>query len=133
MSASQTLTSTLILVKIFGQRQPGITAGLFGQNNPRRLIPSDVVDIEQVVRVPNGAVALLTPPDPTESKGICGPTVHSWAESVSMQAEIMLQASAQTGTARTGAFTRDRARPSAHRGGTTSGDRARITRRADAT
>ncbi|UGY90637.1 phosphoserine phosphatase SerB [Streptomyces gobiensis] len=99
MSASQTPlpptgvpgedTPTL-LVKIFGKDRPGITAGLFDTLAAYSLI---VVDIEQVVT--RGRItlcALVTAPTGQGSgttEGALRATVHSWAESMKLQAEII--------------------------------------------
>ena len=99
MSASQTTppsaepttadTPTL-LVKIFGKDRPGITAGLFDTLAAYAL---DVVDIEQVVT--RGRItlcALVTAPTGAAdgaTEGELRATVHSWAESLKLQAEII--------------------------------------------
>src|SRR5690606_30051555 len=86
MSASQTSDVPTLLVKIFGKDRPGITAGLF---DTLAAYAVDVVDIEQVVT--RGRIvlcALVNAP----SKGLEGDlraTVHNWAESMKMQAEII--------------------------------------------
>ncbi|MBD0736543.1 phosphoserine phosphatase SerB [Streptomyces sp. CBMA29] len=75
-----------ILVKIFGKDRPGITAGLFDTLAAFRV---DVVDIEQVVT--RGRIvlcALVTAPSPG-LEGELRSTVHSWAESIGMEAEII--------------------------------------------
>jgi phosphoserine phosphatase len=77
-----------LLVKIYGKDRPGITAGLF---DTLAAYGVDVVDIEQVVT--RGRIvlcALVTAPAPgTASEGDLRATVHSWAESLRMQAEIV--------------------------------------------
>ncbi|WP_326696802.1 phosphoserine phosphatase SerB [Streptomyces sp. NBC_01754] len=86
-SPRDTGTPTL-LVKIFGKDRPGITAGLF---DTLAAFSVDVVDIEQVVT--RGRIvlcALVT--DPAAGGAIEGDlrsTVHSWAESLKLQAEII--------------------------------------------
>ncbi|WEH42535.1 phosphoserine phosphatase SerB [Streptomyces sp. NBC_01218] len=80
--------SPTLLVKIFGKDRPGITAGLF---DTLAAYAVDVVDIEQVVT--RGRIvlcALVTAPtaDGT-SEGDLRATVHSWAESLKLQAEII--------------------------------------------
>ncbi|MFF4605706.1 phosphoserine phosphatase SerB [Streptomyces sp. NPDC001339] len=100
MSASQTPPATAVpgddeptlLVKIFGKDRPGITAGLF---DTLAAYSVDVVDIEQVVT--RGRItlcALVTAPAPTHgsigaTEGDLRATVHSWAESMNLQAEII--------------------------------------------
>ncbi len=77
-----------LLVKIFGKDRPGLTAGLL-----RTLagFAVAVVDLEQVVT--RGRItlcALVTAPAPTAgTEGELRATVHSWAESVGLQAEII--------------------------------------------
>ncbi len=76
-----------LLVKIFGKDRPGITAGLFD-----RLAEYDVhvIDIEQLVT--RGRItlcALVTSPGRGAVEGELRATVHSWAESVHMEAEII--------------------------------------------
>jgi phosphoserine phosphatase len=77
-----------LLVKIFGKDRPGTTAGLFDTLAAYRV---DVVDIEQVVtRGRMMLCALVTLPAPgTGSEGDLRATVHSWAESLGMEAEII--------------------------------------------
>lgn len=95
MSASQTPppvpavtgedTPTL-LVKIFGRDRPGITAGLFETLAAYSL---DVIDIEQVVT--RGRItlcALVTTPD-GGVEGELRARLHTWAESMRLQAEII--------------------------------------------
>ncbi|WP_410539089.1 phosphoserine phosphatase SerB [Streptomyces sp. KL2] len=76
-----------LLVKIFGKDRPGITAGLFETLAAYSL---DVIDIEQVVT--RGRItlcALVTTPDGSGAEGGLRATVHSWAESMRLQAEII--------------------------------------------
>ncbi|MFF4666569.1 phosphoserine phosphatase SerB [Streptomyces sp. NPDC001282] len=77
-----------LLVKIFGKDRPGITAGLF---DTLAAYSVDVVDIEQVVT--RGRIvlcALITTPDAAgTTEGDLRATVHSWAESLKLQAEII--------------------------------------------
>ncbi|WP_031523954.1 phosphoserine phosphatase SerB [Streptomyces sp. NRRL F-5123] len=77
-----------LLVKIFGKDRPGTTAGLF---DTLAAYGVDVVDIEQVVtRGRMMLCALVTTPAPgTGSEGDLRATVHSWAESLGMEAEII--------------------------------------------
>ncbi|MCQ4083366.1 phosphoserine phosphatase SerB [Streptomyces sp. RB6PN25] len=77
-----------LLVKIFGKDKPGITAGLF---DTLAAYGVDVVDIEQVVtRGRMVLCALVTvPPGGSSAEGELRATVHSWAESIKMQAEII--------------------------------------------
>lgn len=100
MSASQTPPAAAgpgedvptLLVKIFGKDRPGITAGLF---DTLAAYSVDVVDIEQVVT--RGRITLcvlVTAPSPDRggsgaSEGDLRATVHSWAESLNLQAEII--------------------------------------------
>ncbi|WP_031086158.1 phosphoserine phosphatase SerB [Streptomyces sp. NRRL WC-3549] len=77
-----------LLVKIFGKDRPGITAGLF---DTLAAFSVDVVDIEQVVT--RGRIvlcALVTDPAAGgATEGGLRSTVHSWAESLKLQAEII--------------------------------------------
>ncbi|NSC20925.1 phosphoserine phosphatase SerB [Streptomyces albus subsp. chlorinus] len=77
-----------LLVKIFGKDRPGITAGLF---DTLAAFAVEVVDIEQLVT--RGRItlcALVTSPSTgTGSEGELRATVHSWAESMGMEAEII--------------------------------------------
>ncbi|MEU1352190.1 phosphoserine phosphatase SerB [Streptomyces sp. NPDC005775] len=77
-----------LLVKIFGKDRPGITAGLF---DTLAAYSVDVVDIEQVVT--RGRIvlcALVTAPTAGgTTEGDLRATVHSWAESLKLQAEII--------------------------------------------
>ncbi|MGW3164247.1 phosphoserine phosphatase SerB [Streptomyces sp. NPDC001142] len=77
-----------LLVKIFGKDRPGITAGLF---DTLAAYSVDVVDIEQVVT--RGRIvlcALITTPDAAgTTEGDLRATVHIWAESLKLQAEII--------------------------------------------
>ncbi|AGJ54162.1 phosphoserine phosphatase SerB [Streptomyces sp. NPDC053741] len=76
-----------LLVKIFGKDRPGITAGLF---DTLAAYAVDVVDIEQVVT--RGRIvlcALVSSPEPGTTEGDLRATVHSWAESLKLQAEII--------------------------------------------
>ncbi|MGW8552925.1 phosphoserine phosphatase SerB [Streptomyces tubercidicus] len=100
MSASQTPPAPAVpgddeptlLVKIFGKDRPGITAGLF---DTLAAYSVDVVDIEQVVT--RGRItlcALVTAPSPSQgstgsTEGDLRATVHGWAESLNLQAEII--------------------------------------------
>ncbi|MFD3453474.1 phosphoserine phosphatase SerB [Streptomyces sp. NPDC058691] len=90
--ASQATTTPAVnvptlLVKIFGKDRPGLTAGLFETLAGFQV---DVVDIEQVVT--RGRIvlcALVTAPTGRGVEGTLRATVHSWAESVRLQAEII--------------------------------------------
>ena len=77
-----------LLVKIFGKDRPGITAGLF---DTLAAFAVEVVDIEQLVT--RGRItlcALVTAPTAgTATEGELRATVHSWAESMGMEAEII--------------------------------------------
>lgn len=86
-----------LLVKVFGKDRPGITAGLF---DTLAAFAVEVVDIEQLVT--RGRItlcALVTapgagqggppPPNNTATEGELRATVHSWAESLGMEAEII--------------------------------------------
>jgi phosphoserine phosphatase len=88
MSASQTFDVPTLLVKIFGKDRPGITAGLF---DTLAAYSVDVVDIEQVVT--RGRIvlcALVTAPGPNgTAQGELRATVHSWADSLKLEAEII--------------------------------------------
>jgi phosphoserine phosphatase len=76
-----------LLVKIFGRDRPGITAGLFDTLAGYGV---QVIDIEQLVT--RGRItlcALVTSPGAGAAEGELRATVHSWAESVRMEAEII--------------------------------------------
>lgn len=77
-----------LLVKIFGKDRPGITAGLF---DTLAAYAVDVIDIEQVVT--RGRIvlcALVTVPGPGHAtQGELRATVHSWADSLKLEAEII--------------------------------------------
>jgi phosphoserine phosphatase len=87
-TADQTADVPTLLVKIFGKDRPGITAGLF---DTLAAYSVDVIDIEQVVT--RGRIvlcALVTAPAVAGStEGELRATVHSWTESLSLQAEII--------------------------------------------
>ncbi|MFF1833151.1 phosphoserine phosphatase SerB [Streptomyces sp. NPDC058231] len=84
----QGIDTPTLLVKIFGKDRPGITAGLF---DTLAAYSVDVVDIEQVVT--RGRIvlcALVTAPTAGGThEGDLRATVHSWAESLKLQAEII--------------------------------------------
>ncbi|WP_063731849.1 phosphoserine phosphatase SerB [Streptomyces sp. RTd22] len=95
MSASQIPPATAVpadsdptlLVKIFGKDRPGLTAGLC---DTLAAYGVDIVDIEQVVT--RGRIVLcvlVTAPKGDGAEGELRATVHSWAESQRMQAEII--------------------------------------------
>jgi phosphoserine phosphatase len=76
-----------LLVKIFGKDRPGITAGLFDMLAAYAV---DVVDIEQVVT--RGRIVLcvlVTTPAARGAEGDLRANVHSWAEEMKLQAEII--------------------------------------------
>jgi phosphoserine phosphatase len=76
-----------LLVKIFGKDRPGLTAGLC---DTLAAYGVDIVDIEQVVT--RGRIVLcvlVTAPKGDGAEGDLRATVHSWAESLRMQAEII--------------------------------------------
>lgn len=91
MSASQTSDVSpsdvpTLLVKIFGKDRPGITAGLF---DTLAAYSVDVVDIEQVVSRGRLVLCALVTEPTVASQGELRATVHSWAESLKLQAEII--------------------------------------------
>ncbi len=77
-----------LLIKIFGKDRPGITAGLF---DTLAAYAVEVVDIEQLVT--RGRItlnALVTSPSPAiATEGEVRATVHGWAESMKLEAEII--------------------------------------------
>jgi phosphoserine phosphatase len=77
-----------LLVKIFGKDRPGLTAGLFDTLAEYAV---DVIDLEQVVT--RGRIVLCALVNaPLGGPGVEGElrvTVHNWAESIKMQAEII--------------------------------------------
>ncbi|MFR9675465.1 phosphoserine phosphatase SerB [Streptomyces sp. TR02-1] len=86
-TAALTDDTPTLLVKIFGRDRPGITAGLF---DTLAAYAVDVVDIEQLVT--RGRItlcALVTSPGGGNEEGELRATVHGWAESVGMEAEII--------------------------------------------
>ncbi len=85
--ASHSDDEPTLLVKIFGRDRPGITAGLF---DTLAVFAVDVVDIEQLVT--RGRItlcALVTSPGAGTAEGELRATVHGWAESMGMEAEII--------------------------------------------
>jgi phosphoserine phosphatase len=77
-----------LLIKIFGKDKPGITAGLF---NTLAAYGVDVVDIEQVLTRGRIVLCVLVaaPAGGPSAEGELRAMVHSWAESIKMQAEII--------------------------------------------
>jgi phosphoserine phosphatase len=76
-----------LLVKIFGKDRPGITAGLF---STLAGFGVEVVDIEQVVT--RGRIVLcvlVSTPARGGADGLLRSTVHTWAEAMKLQAEII--------------------------------------------
>ncbi|WP_336322113.1 phosphoserine phosphatase SerB [Streptomyces lavendofoliae] len=86
MSASQTSDVPTLLVKIFGKDRPGITAGLF---DTLAAFSVDVIDIEQVVTRGRIVLCALVTKPTVSSEGELRSTVHSWADSLKLQAEII--------------------------------------------
>ncbi|WP_156724390.1 phosphoserine phosphatase SerB [Streptomyces apocyni] len=89
MSASQptdTADVPTLLVKIFGKDRPGITAGLF---DTLAAFSVDVIDLEQVVTRGRIVLCALVTEPTTGSAGELRSTIHSWADSLRMQAEII--------------------------------------------
>ncbi|MEW2351791.1 phosphoserine phosphatase SerB [Streptomyces sp. NPDC006684] len=83
-SASEDLPT--LLVKIFGKDRPGLTAGLFDTLAGYGV---DVVDIEQVVTRGRIVLCALVTEPPGVHEGELRATVHSWAESWGLSAEII--------------------------------------------
>ncbi|MDT0419526.1 HAD-IB family phosphatase, partial [Streptomyces sp. DSM 41982] len=83
-SASEDLPT--LLVKIFGKDRPGLTAGLFDTLAGYGV---DVVDIEQVVTRGRIVLCALVTEPPGVQEGELRATVHSWAESWGLSAEII--------------------------------------------
>ncbi|MFI8179995.1 phosphoserine phosphatase SerB [Actinacidiphila glaucinigra] len=76
-----------LLVKIFGKDRPGITAGLF---ETLARFQVNVIDIEQVVTRGRIVLCALVPaPAGRSVEGELRATVHAWAESMRLQAEII--------------------------------------------
>lgn len=76
-----------LLVKIFGKDRPGITAGLF---ETLARFQVNVIDIEQVVTRGRIVLCALVPaPAGRSVEGKLRATVHAWAESMRLQAEII--------------------------------------------
>jgi phosphoserine phosphatase len=86
MSAAQNPDVPTLLVKIFGKDRPGTTAGLFETLTAYRV---DVVDIEQVVIRGRMVLCALVTQPPAGQEGDLRASVHSWAGSVKMEAEIL--------------------------------------------
>ena len=84
--AGQSSDVPTLLVKIFGKDRPGITAGLF---DTLAAYAVDVVDIEQVVSRGRLVLCALVTEPTVASAGELRATVHSWAESLKLQAEII--------------------------------------------
>ncbi|WP_431963516.1 phosphoserine phosphatase SerB [Actinacidiphila sp. bgisy160] len=76
-----------LLVKIFGKDRPGITAGLF---ETLARFQVNVIDIEQVVTRGRIVLCALVPaPTDRSVEGELRATVHAWAETMRLQAEII--------------------------------------------
>lgn len=77
-----------LLVKIFGKDHPGLTAGLF---RTLARFGVDVIDIEQVVTRGRLTLCALvtTPARVAGTEGELRATVHGWAESAGLEAEII--------------------------------------------
>ncbi|NLU71088.1 phosphoserine phosphatase SerB [Streptomyces sp. HNM0574] len=77
-----------LLVKIFGKDRPGLTAGLF---DTLAAFAVEVVDIEQLVTRGRIALCVLVtaPRSGSATEGELRATVHSWAESLNLDAEII--------------------------------------------
>ncbi|MBY8880380.1 phosphoserine phosphatase SerB [Actinacidiphila acidipaludis] len=75
-----------LLVKIFGKDRPGITAGLF---DTLAAYTVDVIDIEQVVTRGRIVLCALVTAPARGAEGDLRATVHGWAESMKLQAEII--------------------------------------------
>ncbi|MFJ2745633.1 phosphoserine phosphatase SerB [Streptomyces sp. NPDC087440] len=86
MSALPSNDVPTLLVKIFGKDRPGITAGLF---DTLAAYSVDVVDIEQVVTRGRIVLCVLVTEPTVAAAGELRATVHSWAESLKLQAEII--------------------------------------------
>ncbi len=86
MSALPNNDVPTLLVKIFGKDRPGITAGLF---DTLAAYSVDVVDIEQVVTRGRIVLCVLVTEPTVAAAGELRATVHSWAESLRLQAEII--------------------------------------------
>ncbi|MHC0431375.1 phosphoserine phosphatase SerB [Streptomyces sp. O3] len=81
-----TADAPTLLVKIFGKDRPGITAGLF---DTLAAFSVDVVDLEQVVTRGRIVLCALVTEPAVGTEGELRSTVHSWADSLQMQAEII--------------------------------------------
>ncbi|GHH55104.1 phosphoserine phosphatase SerB [Streptomyces candidus] len=86
MSALPNNDVPTLLVKIFGKDRPGITAGLF---DTLAAYGVDVVDIEQVVTRGRIVLCVLVTEPTVAAAGELRATVHSWADSLDLQAEII--------------------------------------------
>ncbi|WP_433548298.1 phosphoserine phosphatase SerB [Streptomyces sp. CA-294286] len=86
MSALPNNDVPTLLVKIFGKDRPGITAGLF---DTLAAYSVDVVDIEQVVTRGRIVLCVLVTEPTVAAAGELRATVHSWADSLDLQAEII--------------------------------------------
>ncbi|MGW7412438.1 phosphoserine phosphatase SerB [Streptomyces sp. NPDC054863] len=86
MSALPNTDVPTLLVKIFGKDRPGITAGLF---DTLAAYAVDVVDIEQVVTRGRIVLCVLVTEPTVSTSGELRATVHSWAESLNLQTEII--------------------------------------------
>ncbi|MDB1088409.1 phosphoserine phosphatase SerB [Streptomyces sp. ACA25] len=75
-----------LLVKIFGKDRPGITAGLL---DTLAAYAVDVVDLEQLVTRGRITLCALVTAPVRATEGEVRATVHSWAESQHLQAEII--------------------------------------------
>jgi phosphoserine phosphatase len=86
MSALPNTDVPTLLVKIFGKDRPGITAGLF---DTLAAYSVDVVDIEQVVTRGRIVLCVLVTEPTVAAAGELRATVHSWADSMKLQTEII--------------------------------------------
>jgi phosphoserine phosphatase len=75
-----------LLVKIFGRDRPGITAGLF---ETLAAYAVDVIDIEQLVTRGRITLCALVTAPVSGTEGELRATLHAWAESVKLEAEII--------------------------------------------
>lgn len=75
-----------LLVKIYGRDRPGLTAGLF---QTLAGFGVHVVDIEQVVTRGRIVLCVLVSKPEERAEGVLRSTVHTWAESMRLQAEII--------------------------------------------
>ncbi|WP_181790212.1 phosphoserine phosphatase SerB [Streptomyces phytophilus] len=81
-----TTVARTLLVKIFGRDRAGLTAGLF---DTLAAYGVEVIDIEQIVTRGRITLCALVTPPVGATEGELRATIHSWADSMRLEAEII--------------------------------------------